>query len=1251
MSAREGLGQRQRLAPALMAHYVDVDEFTLAQLLVQALEYAGLVRFAQSGAGLEGAATWRAYFAPDETMVLAEILATRLDGVRERFEGLLAQTLAVGAGDGDKLVEREQLPTFMLHSLGLQLDRWSTVLLGNGSPVGIDLGAMIGAVRARMAPQLRLFDDWFAPGEAQQAVKLSAHLGQLFGVLQLAPGEGDELARVTLKTWFSQLVKAIEITQRGAADRLQRSLRSATHDPGVGLLLAFVQLYRQAQAKLNRLTERRLDFYYDQVLHMRARGPERDAAFLVFQASAPGAKVTIPAGTAFLAQYDRLQPELVFASAQEVVVSDACVRASHTLFCERNPLSSPENSLLEMRHGLAQRYLTDCRLTTLALLEPEAALATARLAPQPLFGAPRSGDAGAQGRAARLGFALASNALLMRDGERQVRVALQLGSEAHAGEHATLAQRLHQLALLLQVSDAEVRYKVLRRMFSLSVSAAAGWLAIAEYRADFTPGDGTGALDTLHLHFTIGAESPPLAPFDPALHEGGWDISAPVLRCELNAEGYLYPYSLLRGLPLIEAVIDVSVSGHRPLALQNQIGQLSAGAPFLPFGPLPAPGAYLIVGSAETACKRLTGAELVLEWGGLPSAAGGLRAYYGAYDAQQPFADVQCALSVLADGVWQPLDAPQRPLHTLFAPALATRRHAIAPVETVSLKPLLHLARPLARAAAGDEPGYGPSAKGGFFKLTLAGPEFAFGHRDYPIALAAALTHNSQPGKWRRARDLPNAPYTPLLDALSMNYQARATLRPMPDGGPEALLRLHPLGWERARGGGQGGDLLVPQLDYAGSFHIGLSASDLSAPLTLFFHLVEDALPMAAPSARQLCWFYLSDNKWLALPTHAIRADSTHAFLRPGIVTLKLPADISLDNTVMPAGLYWLRVCCESDLEKFSSLYSVHAQAVQVSRNIEQAPGEQAPGAPAGGALAPAVICAGTIRRPQQTIPGLGRITQMTASAGGRLAEERMQLRRRSAERLRHKGRAITADDYERLILQQFPQIDRIKCFPNVSLRRRPDGGASPGHVLIVGLPPFASQGHVAVLPRLNGELIAQVCAFISVRASPAVTLEVVNPSYQRIQVRCTVRLAPGADAGWHVNRLDELLSDFISPWSSRGNTSHFGWCIRQHDLESLIRAQDGVLGVSEFSMLSVSDQLGDRFLLADTAAPGRAGPVVHDITPAFPWSIAVPIKRHVILVAGEGAAARAAARTGIGKLEIGSTFIISTGVADAKTE
>ncbi len=1233
MSSRGGTSQAGRMPAALGPHYIDVDELGLAQLLQIALDSARQVRFA----GAENT-SWESYFSGDEIMVLAEILATRVQAESARFEAALASEDtasdgAPGSAPGSAAgIARERAD---------KLRHWGRRLLAYGGDLGADMGAMLDEL-------LR---------------------GQGYGGLDgAAPGPGQPLPPppgTKLRANFHQLMKAVEIAQRAAAARLPYALRSGEHDPGVGMLIAFAGLYGRAQEKLNRFTGRHRDFYYDRVLHVRPRGPERDAAFLVFDPAPAGIAIPVERGSRFLAPYARGAPELEFVTGHGMVVSDARVVALHTVFFERNRLSFPESRMAERVGGQERRYPTACRVNRVKLGSP-AAPREEGCEGAPLFGAPRSAAQAPPGTLGRIGFALASNVLLMRDGEREVEVTLHLGSAV--AQHAPLLRErmtaLMQAAMAeqgrvagaddAQAWDAEILDRVLTRLFRLRISGSAGWIEVPEYSASFTPGATNGhaaSPDQLALRFRLGAEQPAVVPCTPALHGEGWPGACPLLRLELDPLAYVYGYGLLRGLPLLRAEIEVDVRGHRALHLQNHIGLLSAAAPFQPFGPLPGLGAYLIVGSAEAACKDLTRFELVMDWGKLPHAPRGLGWYYAGHAREgqvSPFRDVHASLSVLADGAWVPALEAERPQVTLFRAAAAAQGGPGA-ASRLRFDRLLPLARRIGRAEAATDAAasfvYTPGARGGFFKVTLAGPDFLFGHRDYPYVLADALGHNGQPRNRTRLRELPEPPYTPLLDAVSLDYRARAVIQATPSAEGDAFFRLAPLGWDAASGGGQGGDLLLPRFDDAGNLYIGLAATSLDAPLTLFFHLREDALPMVELAQRALRWSCLVGNTWRPLEAHAVRADSTHAFLRAGIVTLTLPPEIDREHSVLPDGLYWLRVSCDSDLERFCSLYSVVAHAAQVFRDLETAPAPSS----AHVAAAPATIAAGTITRPRQPIPGLGRVTQVTASSGGRLAETREDMTRRVAERLRHKGQAILPEDYERLVLQQFPEIDRVKCFPNLSVARRPRGDCCPGHVLVVGLPAFRSDGHLREFPRLNGWLVGQVRSFLEARISPGVTLEVVNPVYQHVQVRCTVLLRTGADLGWYANTLDSLVSDFISPWNPVGNTSHFGWAIRRHDIESFILAQDGVLAVQGLSMLSVSgrDAGHDLFSLKDTAVPGRAGmPAGEDlIEPAYPWSIAVPIRRHHIMVRHAGAQAHAHAAaaepTGIGRMEIGSTFII----------
>ena len=69
------------------------------------------------------------------------------------------------------------------------------------------------------------------------------------------------------------------------------------------------------------------------------------------------------------------------------------------------------------------------------------------------------------------------------------------------------------------------------------------------------------------------------------------------------------------------------------------------------------------------------------------------------------------------------------------------------------------------------------------------------------------------------------------------------------------------------------------------------------------------------------------------------------------------------------------------------------------------------------------VLPAGTISKLDQPDAAVKKIIQPFSTFGGRAAERSETFYTRVSERLRHKDRAIAMWDYERLVLEAFPQI------------------------------------------------------------------------------------------------------------------------------------------------------------------------------------------------------------------------------------
>jgi hypothetical protein len=218
-----------------------------------------------------------------------------------------------------------------------------------------------------------------------------------------------------------------------------------------------------------------------------------------------------------------------------------------------------------------------------------------------------------------------------------------------------------------------------------------------------------------------------------------------------------------------------------------------------------------------------------------------------------------------------------------------------------------------------------------------------------------------------------------------------------------------------------------------------------------------------------------------------------------------------------------------------------------------------------GGAPQPAAaLPAGTIKAPAEEIAGLAPVLQPMPSFGGRPAETERTYQLRLAERLRHKDRAAQGWDYERLVLERFPQLWKVRALP-----ARGAGGAAPGSVLVVVVAgPDGNESADLTIPRAASALLGAVQGYLAERASPFAAIEVVNPVYVRVRVRAEVAFrAPGAggDGGGTVERLNADLVAWLSPWSPDAAWAADHDCALEADVSRFIRSRpyvDALLGV-----------------------------------------------------------------------------------------
>jgi hypothetical protein len=779
--------------------------------------------------------------------------------------------------------------------------------------------------------------------------------------------------------------------------------------------------------------------------------------------------------------------------------------------------------------------------------------------------------------------------------------------------------------------------------FKIEVSTADGWFEIGDAAPSPKPPSSLSPVGFMRLAFELGREDPPVVACTPDTHGPEWPTDDPVLRLTVNPQCRLFPLSVFSNptlKPALTAVtIALKVDGVKALQAYNQQGQLDPGKPFQPFGPLPDTSSYLVVGSPEAARKTITRHALALDWAALPPE--GFRAHYDGYGDPELAAEAfRVREFVLRDGRWAEGEVEQPLFERDAAGRLAAATLVLGPV------PLRASWRASPRPLVYDH-----DARSGFVKVQLSAPRAGFGHRAYPMALTEAL----RPVGWGKAAPpLPNPPYTPTLERVTLAYDAetRIVLGRSRHGDAGQVLLLHPFGVQSIHPSGpEAPHPVLPSPEPDGQLLIGLSGGELQAGLTLLFEMREEVmverLARQGPKPR-LAWSTLADNAWRPLEARRVVADSTGGFLTSGIVGLDLPPGVATGASVLPHGLRWIRLSSDALSGAFAGLQGVRAQAVR----LERAPG----GPPVAAPLAP-----GSITTRSAAIPGVAAISQPMASFGLRPAETEAAMRVRIAERLRHKQRATTPWDYERLVLDAFPTVQKVRCLPNV----HPETGRpSRGDVVVVVVPaaPPHDPGYEVRPLQLDALELERIAAFLPRLASPFARVAVRNASYNFIQVRCRVTLRDDVHSGDVLKRINSRLVSLLSPWREQGYTSDFEWSVRSDDVEACIREVADVEAVNGISLIRVwednSTMPHPAYQFEDTAVAygGDAGAVaVLSARPPF-WSLALPLADHFVEVVRAGDGRLEPHRTGIADarhdsglgfvagLQIGETFIVGDG-------
>ncbi|WP_316839300.1 hypothetical protein [Pedobacter gandavensis] len=1090
-------------------------------------EFATLINFYDQDNSLNG--TWEPFLLKDPVFLMAAISGANYAKMYALYLNTchkLEQLLGLGRGNEDLAHSFNQLFDQLINSF-LKIKQWYHYMANSKvnyplktyvatqirTTFGNELQAIFSlrqelfrsGLIVGLAPVDPVLLEKFSGYEARiwREGAYNGHYWELLGLSALKDNTINDIFKA-LSHVAEALFNFLKVIITQAKIEYSRLLKLKSSFPDTTLLRSFIHLLKVQQAQLNGIADHHLRFYYRDVLMQTERKAVADRAYLVATLTAKDAFVSLPLATLFDAGLDSERHPILFESTEEVVLNPAAIPMAYTL--SRVPASN-ELSILQLlsisNPGVLQKDEEGKVLSwnTLGSHEPDPAAQQA------------------------LGIAFASPMLLLREGTRNIKIFLNYTGSVDLN--------------MLQGAQCYL-------------STTTDWL---EVTAALTFENTT---DPLSINITIALKST-----DPAIerfleHPDGIDSSWPMFKLVFNqvTEAKV-------AVPVLQAMkIEVDVTDMETFQLYNDYGALSSKVSYPPFGPTPEKGSNFILGSNEIFSKPVESLNIELSWATLPQPPD-FSIYYQAYNL---YLNKGLTVTKTPDSCWlknifskkntelpatETVDEPYN--NTCFVvdfqvldeknwePVVFDSNLLFSPDGDglSSLSPYSSTAIPLSAcdpSLQNQSMKFTETSTGGFLKMELTGPDYGFGTTIYPNVVSAVTLCNSQ--ILYNNEDQPffeqaQLPFTPKLKSFTASYVASVQYVFNAESGLVATIDSYPvqaflytpftnylvydnlneLPVQKDTIGDSGSTIsdasgipLYASFNYDGFLYLAIDNLIPATSFNIYFELARTYVS-GDVKLPQVEYYYLGTEGWAAL---VVLSDGTNNLSSSGIVSLNIPADISLESSLMPKGCYWIAIVA-NDISHVAATVLLSTNGISVQRTTTDPDLAAQPNIPAG-----------TITRTKMPFSKISSILQPFPSFGKRAAEDVRTMNRRVSQRLKTKDRAVSATDYVVLIKQGFEVV-----FDAVVIV---DPLQKTTNVYVVKTVDHWTVAH-AFIPMVSVDEEAQMKLYLQKRTSAFSLLRVMNPEFQKVVVYATIRILPGYEFSAVQQRLMQALNIYLSPW------------------------------------------------------------------------------------------------------------------------
>ena len=374
----------------------------------------------------------------------------------------------------------------------------------------------------------------------------------------------------------------------------------------------------------------------------------------------------------------------------------------------------------------------------------------------------------------------------------------------------------------------------------------------------------------------------------------------------------------------------------------------------------------------------------------------------------------------------------------------------------------------------------------------------------------------------------PDPPYTPIIKSINLLCSVTESIS------FKDIYNQYPHGYKKTDAGKFD---LVPATPFEGELYLGFSKLQQLQSLNVLVQVEEGTADPTLPNP-EVNWAFLHKNTWLNFDASQFK-DGTRGLIQSGIVSFVSPGYDCTQNTLLPAGQFWIRAAIRfNESNAVCKIFSINTQAVLAqfsdNGNAEASLGNNLP--------------ANSITQLFPKQASVKKVLQPYASFGGRLEEESKNLYTRTSERLRHKSRGVTAWDYEHIIAEAFAEIYKVKVLNHACLKTKNNQTqivSKAGEMIILVTGKTAAQSSV-YKPLVSKSKLTEISEFIDQLNSPFAKAHIMNPMFEEVKVDTIVTFSADIkDESFYEKKLEADIKRFLSPWAFEdGAEPEFGGVI-----------------------------------------------------------------------------------------------------------